>query len=158
MVFQHQASTQIVGHQYYASAPQPMACQQPWLTVQQPQPMVQQPWPMIYQLQQLVSYQLQTSTLSPTGYQPHQTDSWQPQESMHIPAVHQESTLVSRSIVQKIRTQVSDPWPMTQLIMHRVQSAVQQQLNKNPLLVSALLPMTSYSQQPDNYRLPAFSP
>ena len=135
-----------------------MACQQPWLTVQQPQPMVQQPWPMIYQLQQPVSYQLQTSTLSPTGYQPHQTDSWQPQASMHIPAVHQESTLVSRSIVQKIRTQVSDPWPMTQLIMHRVQSAVQQQLNKNPLLVSALLPMTSYSQQPDNYRLPAFSP
>ena len=47
---------------------------------------------------------------------------------------------------------------MTQPIMHRVQSAVQQQPNKNPSSVSALQPMTSYSHQTDNYRLPAFSP
>ena len=37
MVFQHQTSAQTGGYQYYASALQPMACQQPWLTVQHPQ-------------------------------------------------------------------------------------------------------------------------
>ena len=39
----HPTSAQTGGYQYYASAPQPMAFQQPWLTVQQAQPMVQQP-------------------------------------------------------------------------------------------------------------------
>ena len=37
MVYQHQTSAQTGGYQYYASAPQPVACQQPWLVVQHPQ-------------------------------------------------------------------------------------------------------------------------
>ena len=49
MVFQHQTSAQTGGYQYYASAPQPMAFQQSWLTVQRPQPVVQQPQPMACQ-------------------------------------------------------------------------------------------------------------
>jgi len=57
-----------------------------------------------------------------------------------------------------MQTQVLDPWRMTQPIMHRAQSAVQPQPNKNLSSVSALQSMASYSQQTDNYRLPAFSP
>jgi len=83
MIFQHQTSAQTCGYQYYASAPQPMACQQPWLTVQQPQPMVQQPRPMVYQFQWAASYQLQMLTPSLMSYQPQQSGGYQPQASAY---------------------------------------------------------------------------
>ena len=77
-------------YQYYASALQPMACQQPGLTVQQPQPVVQQPQPMVYRLQQPASYQLQTLAPSLLSCQPQQSgaSAYQPvsyQPSMAIP-------------------------------------------------------------------------
>ena len=85
IVFQHQTPVQAGGYQYYASAPQPMACQQPWLAVHQPQLVVQQPWPMFYQLQQPANYQLLMLTPSLVNYQPQQSDSYQTQASAHQP-------------------------------------------------------------------------
>ncbi|KAG2565117.1 hypothetical protein PVAP13_7NG097967 [Panicum virgatum] len=108
MVYQHQTLAQTGSYQYYASAPQPMACRQPWLTVQH----TQQPIVQHQTLAQTGGYQYYASAPQPMACQ----QSWSTVQQVQ-PMTHQQQRLGSC-------------WPQASVLQpsihHQVQSAIRQ--------------------------------
>ena len=127
------------GYQYYASAPQPMACQQVYMgsCYQQPeysanaaawtksQAMVQYceqtsvPQPMIFQSQyssnyyshQLDSHRLQVSALQPMAYQPQTLVHESVAYQMRQPEIYQPRAMDKQWVAQQSRPIAQQSWP-----------------------------------------------
>ena len=111
MVFQHQISAQTSSYQYYASAPQPMACQQVYMGSCYQQPEYSANAAAWTGSQARVQYYEQTSVPQPMSFQSqyssnyysHQLDSHRLQVSALQPMAYQPQTLVHESVAYQLR-------------------------------------------------------
>ena len=139
MVFQHQTSAQTGGYQYYASAPQPMACQQVYMgscyqqseysanaaawtgsqTRVQYYEQTSVPQPMIFQSQyssnyyshQLDSHRLQVSALQPMAYQPQTLVHESVAYQMRQLEIYQPRAMDKQWVAQQSRPIAQQSWP-----------------------------------------------